>query len=189
MLKMFETWLMRESRTRGMRLQRGDHSRRKERFDMSTDTTKHLAEDHGESYDAVNDLIQVDTDAAEGFEKAADALNDPAHKMVFKRYAGERRKFATQLVTASQPYYGSVDTNGSVAAGLHRAWISVKDALTSGDHAILAAAESGEDHAVETYQAALERDLPRDLRRIVERQYADVKQAHDHVRTMRDTAA
>lgn len=156
---------------------------------MSTENTADSTADHDESHDAVTDLIQIDTDAAEGFEQAAEALDNPAHKMVFKRFAGERKKFATQLVAASRPYYGDLDTNGSVAAGLHRAWISVKDALTSGDHAILAAAETGEDHAVETYEAALECELPTDLRRIVERQYADVKQAHDKVRTLRDAAA
>ena len=54
--------------------------------------------------------------------------------------------------------------------------------LTSGDHAILAAAEADEDHAVATYAEALETNLPIAFGDTVRSQYTSVKQAHDTVR-------
>ena len=78
------------------------------------------------------------------------------------------------------------EKTGSVGATVHRAWIDLKSALGGGDHAILAASETGEDYAVKEYKRALDETLPADVRDIVERQYQSVKQAHDKVKGMRD---
>lgn len=40
---------------------------------------------------------------------------------------------------------GEPDNTGSVGGALHRGWIDMKSALGGGDHAILAATETGED--------------------------------------------
>lgn len=64
--------------------------------------------------------------------------------------------------------------------------MDLKSALGGGDHAILAASETGEDYAVKVYQKALDENLPVPMRDIVERQFQSVKQAHDTVKAMRD---
>jgi uncharacterized protein (TIGR02284 family) len=65
--------------------------------------------------------------------------------------------------------------------------MSMKDALTGSDpHAILAAAERGEDHAVAQYREALNEDLPAPIRTVVSQQATAVKTAHDQVRDLRD---
>ena len=71
---------------------------------------------------------------------------------------------------------------------MHRAWINLKSAITSGDdHAILAECERGEDSAVNEYKKAMEaRIWRRQLRETVSRQYDKVKLAHDRVRNLRD---
>ena len=73
---------------------------------------------------------------------------------------------------------------------MHRAWINLKSAITSGDdHAILAECERGEDSAVNEYKKAMEdEELSAPLRNILSRQYAQVKSAHDRVRNLRDAA-
>ena len=78
------------------------------------------------------------------------------------------------------------DTTGSVAGALHRGWMDLKSALGGGDHAILAATETGEDHAITQYTKALEETLPAPVRDLVQRQLQSVKQAHDKVKAMRD---
>ena len=78
------------------------------------------------------------------------------------------------------------DHTGSVAGAQHRGWIDLKSALGGGDHAILAATKTGEDHAVNEYKKALDESLPAHVREIVERQYQSVKQAHDKVKGMRE---
>jgi uncharacterized protein (TIGR02284 family) len=72
---------------------------------------------------------------------------------------------------------------------VHRGWIELKLALTSGDdHAILAECERGEDHAVEAFKKALEQELPSDVRQEVKSQAARVLKAHDRVKELRDAA-
>jgi uncharacterized protein (TIGR02284 family) len=77
--------------------------------------------------------------------------------------------------------------SGSAAGALHRGWINLKSALTRGDdHAILAECERGEDSAVEQYKKALDNGLSASVQQIVSRQYTQVKQAHDRVKSLRD---
>ena len=72
---------------------------------------------------------------------------------------------------------------------MHRAWINIKSAVTSGDdRAILNECERGEDSALEEFRKAMEDDLTSPLREIVSRQYDEVKSAHDRIKSLRDTA-
>lgn len=135
--------------------------------------------------ETLRELIEVNRDAEKGFTEAAEKLENPSTAAEFRTFATERGRFANELVEIGQPVELS-DEDGSIVASLHRAWIDLKDALTSGDHAILAAAEVGEDHAVEAYEEAMSRDLPKDVADVVERQFEQVKEAHDRVRMLRD---
>jgi uncharacterized protein (TIGR02284 family) len=71
---------------------------------------------------------------------------------------------------------------------MHRAWINLKAAVTSGDdHAILTECERGEDSAVNEYKKAMEEEeLSSPIREAISRQYTDVKSAHDRIRELRD---
>jgi uncharacterized protein (TIGR02284 family) len=65
----------------------------------------------------------------------------------------------------------------------------LKSAVTRGDdHAILAECERGEDSAVEEYKKAIDDNLSAQLREILSRQYAEIKNAHDRIRNLRDAA-
>jgi uncharacterized protein (TIGR02284 family) len=68
---------------------------------------------------------------------------------------------------------------------VHRGWINIKAAVTGKDEgAIISECERGEDVAKRNYQHALEQTLPSDVRLLIERQYMQVKDAHDHVRSL-----
>ena len=72
---------------------------------------------------------------------------------------------------------------------MHRAWINLKSAVTSGDDkAILSECERGEDSAVHEYQEAMQDGLTGAARELVSRQFTEIKSAHDRVRQLRDTA-
>jgi uncharacterized protein (TIGR02284 family) len=49
---------------------------------------------------------------------------------------------------------------------------------------VISECERGEDFAKERYKQALDTQLPADVRATVERQYMQVQQAHDHVRSL-----
>jgi uncharacterized protein (TIGR02284 family) len=138
----------------------------------------------------LNNLIETLKDGQEGFKQAADGVNNPKLKSLFRDYSEQRSRFATAL--QSEAYrHGETDpeTRSSATGALHRGWINLKSALTGGDeHAILAECERGEDSAVEEYKKALDDGLSPSAQELVSRQFAEIKAAHDRIRSLRDAA-
>src|SRR6266481_8210260 len=117
----------------------------------------------------IDDLIQTLKDGQEGFKQAAEGVKTPQLKSLFNEYSSQRSQFATELQSQARSLGGSQpEESGSAAGALHRTWINLKSAITSGDdHAILAECERGEDSAVNEYKKAIEDDLSSPLRAIV----------------------
>jgi uncharacterized protein (TIGR02284 family) len=138
----------------------------------------------------INNLIETLKDGQEGFKQAAEGVKDPQLKSLFNEYSLQRARFATELQSQARSLGEPEPETSSTAAGaLHRAWINLKSAVTRGDdHAILAECERGEDSAVEQYKKAVDDNLSAQLREMVSRQYAEIKNAHDRIRNLRDAA-
>src|SRR5204863_6717444 len=137
-----------------------------------------------------NSVIETLKDGQEGFKQAAEGVKDPQLKSLFNEYSQQRSQFAAQLQSHLQSM-GEPEpaTTSSAAGALHRAWINLKSAVTRGDdHAILAECERGEDSAVEEFRKALDNGLSAPVQEIVSRQYAEIKQAHDRVKHLRDAS-
>ena len=84
-----------------------------------------------------------------GFKEAAGAVKDPQLKSLFQEYSQQRHRFATELQSQAQGLGESEpEKTSSTAGAMHRAWINLKSAVTSGDDkAILSECERGEDSA------------------------------------------
>lgn len=136
----------------------------------------------------IDDLIETLKDGQEGFKQAAETVKDPQLKSLFDEYSRQRARFATELQSEARSMGESKpETSGSAAGALHRGWINLKSAVTSGDdHAILAECERGEDSAVEEFKKALNNGLSATAQQIVSRQYAQIREAHDRVKSLRD---
>ena len=134
----------------------------------------------------LNELIELNRDGQNGFQEAAGKIEDPQIKAFCLEQSLSRAKFLGELQSEIRSMGAEPDTTGSIAGALHRGWMDLKSALGGGDHAILAATETGEDHAITQYTKALEETLPAPVRDMVERQLQSVKQAHDKVKSMRD---
>jgi uncharacterized protein (TIGR02284 family) len=134
----------------------------------------------------LNSLIEINRDGQKGFQEAAEKIETPQIKAFCFEQSRSRAQFAGELQPQVRSLGGEPENTGSVAAAMHRGWIDLKSALGGGDHAILAATETGEDYAVKEYKKALDETLPAPVREIVERQFQSVKQAHDKVKGMRD---
>lgn len=138
----------------------------------------------------LNDLIETSKDGEKGFLKAAEDTRDPSLKLLFQNRAEACSQGAIELQDLVQRLGGKPETGGSVAGALHRGWVDVKSAVSGhSDHAILAECERGEDAAKKNYREALEKDLPADVRAVVERQYQGVIENHDRIRDLRDQYA
>jgi uncharacterized protein (TIGR02284 family) len=134
----------------------------------------------------INSLIETLKDGQEGFKQAAEAVKDAELKSLFNQFSQQRSKFASELQNEARLFGETKPEESSSAAGaMHRTWINIKSAITSGDdHAILEECERGEDSAVKEYKKAMEENLP--IRDLVSRQYSEVKAAHDRIRDLRD---
>jgi uncharacterized protein (TIGR02284 family) len=143
-----------------------------------------------EMISTVNSLIETLKDGQEGFRQAAEAVKDPQLKQLFSGYSQQRARFANELqIEARQLGETKLEQSSSAAGALHRAWINLKSAATSGDdEAILAECERGEDSAVKEFEEAMHDGLSSSLGEIVSRQFREVKNAHDQIRNLRDTA-
>ena len=135
----------------------------------------------------INELIETSKDGEKGFTKAANDTKDTQLREVFVECAQRCRLGAAQLQEQVRALGHEPETGGSVSGAIHRGWVEVKSALTGRDaKAILEECERGEDYAKARYADVLKRDLPTQLREIVQRQYEGVLSNHDRIRRLRD---
>src|SRR5436305_12242758 len=114
-----------------------------------------------EAISTINSLIETLKDGEKGFKEASEAVRDPQLKSLFQQYSQQRHRFATELQTQAQSLGESEPEKASSTAGaMHRAWINLKSAVTSGDDkAILSECERGEDSAVHEFEDAMQDGL------------------------------
>jgi uncharacterized protein (TIGR02284 family) len=135
----------------------------------------------------LNNLIQTCKDGADGFREAAQGVKSDDLRDLFTRYAQQRAQFTSELQDEVRKLGAEPETSGSIAASLHRGWINIREALQGNDEsAVLNESERGEDVAIDAYQDALKQALPSDIMSIVERQYMQIREAHDRVKSLRN---
>ncbi len=139
--------------------------------------------------DTIDHLISICRDGAQGFEAAANAIDNATLKSELLQYGRQRAGFASALANVMQEMGYSPATRGTVSGAMHRGWINLMK-VTPGDneHAILAACERGEDSAVEAYAESMGAMLPDGILELISTQYQAVRATHDRVRSLRDAA-
>src|SRR5947208_4334133 len=143
-----------------------------------------------EAISTINSLIETLKDGEKGFKEASEAVRDPQLKSLFQQYSQQRHRFASELQAQAQSLGESEPEKSSSTAGaMHRAWINLKSAVTSGDDkAILSECERGEDSAVHEFEDAMQDGLTGQVGDLVSRQFSEIKSAHDRVKHLRDAA-
>ena len=143
--------------------------------------------DNDEVISTLNDLIETSKDGEEGFRTCADDARDPQLKTWLEGRARTCASAVPELQQLVRAYGGDPETSGGLGGALHRRWVDIKAAVTGKDDvAVLNECERGEDVAVTSYRNALDKNLPADVRSVVERQYHGVLKNHDAVKRMRD---
>ncbi|MBV9242851.1 MAG: PA2169 family four-helix-bundle protein [Acidobacteria bacterium] len=137
--------------------------------------------------DTVNNLIETCRDGQEGFQQAAEAINDSELKTLFYEYSQQRAQFGAVLMELVRELGGDPAHSGSTAGALHRGWMDLKGAITGGsEESILNECERGEDSAKDAYKDALEKNLPSNIADVVRQQATAVQAAHNRVRELRN---
>lgn len=134
---------------------------------------------------ALNRLIDTCRDGERGFRYAANHVRTPAVKTLFLDIAGQREQFAAELLPHAQRLGGAAGSDGSLAGGLHRGWMTIKDAVDGHDEAaIIHEAERGERAALAAYEDELNGVLAPATREVVERQCGTVRDSCSRVHAL-----
>jgi uncharacterized protein (TIGR02284 family) len=133
----------------------------------------------------LNDLIETCRDGQSGFKTAAEGVESSELKQLFYGYSQLRAQYVGELQDEVRRLGGDPENSGSLSASLHRGWMDIKSAVTGGDEgSIITECGRGEEAAVKTYSDALGRDLPAGVRPVIERQFASIREARDHIRSL-----
>jgi uncharacterized protein (TIGR02284 family) len=143
------------------------------------------------SVEILNDLIRINNDRIEGYEKAEKELKDEDAdlKSIFTRMKGESKNYVIELTTMVREQGGEPATGATGAGKLYRTWMDLKATFSGKDrHAILSSCEYGEDAAQRAYEMALSNEtLSPDITHSIRAQKAALKTSHDEIKRFRDT--
>jgi len=148
-------------------------------LEMSTITEK--------SIDVLNHLVETCYDGENGYKKAAEDVHNANLKMLFSNYAEQRYRFGHELKEEIRRMGGDPEKGSTLKADLHRAWIDIKSAFTSGgEQAVLVECERGDNYAVDAFKKELDEDLPVDSKTLIARQYEAIVEARNKVETLKN---
>src|SRR3954470_20203452 len=138
---------------------------------------------------ALSELVIINNDRYEGYNKAAEQTSDADLKSLFTKFSSQSKNFSSELrkfipFTEETPKRDETTVSGK----FYRAWMDVKSALTSKDRkAVLSSCEFGEDVAKKTYDDVLDNpeDVPSDVLSLIKRQRSELQQGHDTIKALR----
>ncbi|MFD1469176.1 PA2169 family four-helix-bundle protein [Hymenobacter caeli] len=140
----------------------------------------------------LNELVETLKDGQKGYADAMTDVEDASLKDTFKHFAVQRAGYITEIEDQmfKLDLHPKTNEGSSVTGTVHRAWIDLKAALTSKDNkAVLNECERGEDYAKKAYDTALKaQDLPSALKAVLEKQAQGIHDAHDKIKSLRDSA-
>lgn len=133
--------------------------------------------------DTLNDLIKTTIDSVDGYRSAAEDAENSEYRSIFFDRANERSAVADQLQAYVRELGGEPNTDGSIAAGAHRAFMDLKSAITGNDDkAVVAEVERGEDLIKHKFEEAMsDSDISPETRSVIDRAYKSVKEGHDQM--------
>lgn len=136
----------------------------------------------------LNDLLQITNDRIEGFNKVEDKVWEkyPTLKSDYTNMVDQSQKMRLELKSLISERNGDADDSTTVAGGLHRTWIDVKNAFSSDNaESTLENVTFGENAAIEAYQKALDSgDLCPESSKVVQDQLHSLKSSYAKFRTL-----
>ena len=115
----------------------------------------------------LNDLIQINNDRINGYEKAIEEIKDRDVDLngIFSKLANDSRKYAAELSREVIRLGGDPDTGTTNSGKLYRVWMDIKSGITARDRkSVLALCEFGE-----AVQSRAGRGMERGIRAWIEK--------------------
>ncbi|WP_131537509.1 ferritin-like domain-containing protein [Pedobacter nototheniae] len=142
--------------------------------------------------EVLNDLVQINNDRIEGYQKARKELKDEDAdlKSLFLNMIEESQKYKMALATEVSASGEDIETGTTTSGKIYRGWMDVKALFTGHDRkTVLNNCEFGEDAAQNAYKMALEEELPSNVRELISDQKASLRRSHDEIKRLRDSQA
>ena len=139
----------------------------------------------------LNDLIRINNDRIEGYERAVRETNegDMDLRNIFNRMALESRNYTREL-TEQVSRLGGEPASGTTASGkIYRVWMDIKSGFSGSERkSVLEECEFGEDAAQKAYDKALaaDNDLSPEVRTLIQHEKMSLKTSHDTIKSYRD---
>ena len=148
---------------------------------------------HDACIEALNDLIKINNDRIEGYDKAIAELQDGENgdlKSLFSDMISESRNYKSALESKVIAYDGSTDGGTTASGKLYRTWMDVRAAFSGGDRAsVLSNCEAGEDAAQKAYKSAIEDpEVMEETKVLLREQKQSLRSSHDKIKALRDQA-
>ena len=141
--------------------------------------------------EVLNDLIIINNDRYQGYQKAMEQVEDTDLKDFFSFYSNQSKIYNTELRSLIPDSEETPDRDETTLSGkFYRAWMDIKNSVDEGNRKkILSSCEYGEDVAKKAYEGALEdRDeLSPEAAAMIQQQYNELLKAHNEVKTLRDS--
>lgn len=147
-------------------------------------------ENHEKVIDVLNDLVKINNDRIEGYEKAIeDSKSDGEYHSLFREMIDQSRKYKEQLINEIHSIGGKADRNSNTGSGkVYHVWMDLKSTFQGKtDKSALQLSEFGEDAAQKAYAEALATDnLTASTRNLILNQKEHLKSSHDTIKRKRD---
>lgn len=142
-----------------------------------------------EIVDDLNDLVKINNDRIQGYEKAIEDTKDADLDDLFRHYIVQSQGFRSQLADHIVRIDGlavSDATSTDISSKIHQAWIDIKSAVTGKDrNTVLSSVEFGENAAIDAYQSAIEKDhIPAYIKEDLQKQVTEIKASYDKIKSL-----
>lgn len=139
--------------------------------------------ENNKTLNTLNDLLQIINDRLEGFKnidskmiESYSGLKEEYDHMIIQSY-----NMRTELTALIEEKGGDPNNTTTIAGGLHRAWLDVRNSLSfDQDKITLENVLSGENAAIKAYENALDSgDLCTKCSKVVQNQLQELKSSYD----------
>lgn len=137
-------------------------------------------------------LYRIVEAGEKGYAVCAANVNNQGLKVLFKSHAQQRFNFGSEILAEIRRLGSDIKPRSSIRGVIHRGRIDIFAALTIGkeeqDKVVLNEIVPGENVAISTYEKTLNKELPPETRKLVARQYEEVRKVVEQIHLLRGKA-
>lgn len=128
----------------------------------------------------MNELLKLCNDGAQGYNNAAEGVENTELKTIFHRLSQQRKGFAEDLKAEIRSMGGDIDDSRDVEGIVHNTWVKIKAAITANDtESIIEACKTGEEYAFKKYEELLkDNELPENIKNMLSEQHQLIRGAY-----------